>query len=1059
MERGLEEMLIAAYERGRRAEQQAQGPAAPVAQVAPGEEFRQLYDAFMRSAPPRFDGSGGYPEAEEWMVNVRAKFTLCRIPDANKVELAVQLLEKSGRHWWEGVKAEYEGAEQDIPWTWFEQMFGEQYLSVMHQEALRSQFLNLRQRERSVEEYNRRFFDLSRYAPDVKADPTRYRRQYLDGLDPKVALAIHHSTAAGIPALMKQAEQTEVYLKRSAQQTHPRNVRPKFDHKKQASGSGSQPPTSGHPTGQLVVSRFTQGTTGPWCNVCQKPHTEASCRRIRGACMLCGDMDHWARECPKQAHSGASGSSGRGGYRGPQGRGNGGRGTPPQTRGGRAGGRVGANAVHAIELPDKESERASGSAQNDMLAGIISISGHLAYVLIDTGCSHSIVSSIFVEKCGWPTESSGKVLDVRTPLGSTTKIAKICRNLKIRIDGRDLLADMLVMDISEYDALLGIDWLTRHVATIECLRHTVKFALPSGSNCTLRCRGVKEVVPYISAIEARNLVESGCTAYLVMIMCADTEVSEIANISVVSEFVDVFPEEIPGLPPAREVEFKIDLVPGTAPISKVPYRMAPAELKELKVQLEEMLEKGLIRPSTSPWGAPVLFVRKKDGTLRLCIDYRELNKVTVKNKYPLPRIDDIFDQLQGSSVYSKIDLRTGYHQLRICPSDVERTAFRTRYGHYEYLVMSFGLTNAPTAFMDLMQRVFRDLLDTTVVVFIDDILVYSRSYEEHAAHLRVVLQRLRDHQLYAKFSKCEFWMNQVAFLGHIVSGEGLAVDPEKIRAVTEWKRPTTVTEIRSFLGLAGYYRRFVMGFSQLARPLTELLHKGVKFEWGESQEKSFEELKSRLVSAPILAMPVVGKDYTVFTDASRSGLGCVLMQDGHVIAYASRQLRPHEQNYPTHDMELAAVIFALKIWRHYLYGAKCQIFTDHKSLKYIFTQKKLNLRQRRWLELMKDYDLDIQYHAGKANVVADALSRKNQVNLASLVTRESHLIEEMWRMNLHVGASRELAVATATRLLGAEAGTSASAAMSIISAAIEVRPELHDHIRVAQHEDSKCQKF
>ncbi|XP_078158154.1 uncharacterized protein LOC144553841 [Carex rostrata] len=232
MERGLEEMLIAAYERGRRAEQQAQGPAAPVAQVAPGEEFRQLYDAFMRSAPPRFDGSGGYPEAEEWMVNVRAKFTLCRIPDANKVELAVQLLEKSGRHWWEGVKAEYEGAEQDIPWTWFEQMFGEQYLSVMHQEALRSQFLNLRQRERSVEEYNRRFFDLSRYAPDVKADPTRYCRQYLDGLDPKVALAIHHSTAAGIPALMKQAEQTEVYLKRSAQQTHPRNVRPKFDHKK-----------------------------------------------------------------------------------------------------------------------------------------------------------------------------------------------------------------------------------------------------------------------------------------------------------------------------------------------------------------------------------------------------------------------------------------------------------------------------------------------------------------------------------------------------------------------------------------------------------------------------------------------------------------------------------------------------------------------------------------------------------------------------------------------------------------------------------------------------------
>ena len=361
--------------------------------------------------------------------------------------------------------------------------------------------------------------------------------------------------------------------------------------------------------------------------------------------------------------------------------------------------------------------------------------------------------------------------------------------------------------------------------------------------------------------------------------------------------------------------------------------------------------------------------------------------------------------------------------------------------------------------MDLMQRVFRDLLDSSVVVFIDDILIYSRSYEEHAAHLRVVLQRLRDHKLYAKFSKCEFWMDKVAFLGHVVSGEGLAVDPEKIRAVTEWKRPTTVTEIRSFLGLAGYYRRFVEGFSQLARPLTELLHKGVKFVWGEKQERSFEELKSRLISAPILTMPITGKDYTVFTDASRAGLGCVLMQEDQVIAYASRQLRPHEQNYPTHDLELAAVIFALKIWRHYLYGVKCQIFTDHKSLKYVFTQKELNLRQRRWLELMKDYDLDIQYHAGKANVVADALSRKSQMNLATVVTSEARLIEEMRLMSLHVGISQELAKTVATHLTELEAGSSMSKEVRVISAAIEVRPDLHDRIKAAQQGDPKCQKF
>ena len=283
------------------------------------------------------------------------------------------------------------------------------------------------------------------------------------------------------------------------------------------------------------------------------------------------------------------------------------------------------------------------------------------------------------------------------------------------------------------------------------------------------------------------------------------------------------------MPPDREIEFCIDVVPGTAPISLPPYRMAPAELKELKEQLQDLLDKGFVRPSTSPWGAPVLFVKKKDGSLRLCIDYKQLNKVTVRNKYPLPRIDDLFDQLQGASCFSKIDLRSGYHQLRIRHEDVPKTAFRTRDGHYEFLVMSFGLTNAPAAFMDLMNRVFKPFLDRFVIVFIDDILVYSRSKEEHVEHLRIILQTLREHQLYAKFSKCEFWLDSVAFLGHVVSREGIQVDPKKIEAVMDWQRPTTVTEVRSFLGLAGYYRRFVQDFSRIAAPLTRLTQKNVRF--------------------------------------------------------------------------------------------------------------------------------------------------------------------------------------------------------------------------------------
>ncbi|GKB26615.1 putative reverse transcriptase domain-containing protein [Tanacetum coccineum] len=353
----------------------------------------------------------------------------------------------------------------------------------------------------------------------------------------------------------------------------------------------------------------------------------------------------------------------------------------------------------------------------------------------------------------------------------------------------------------------------------------------------------------------------------------------------------------------------------------------------------------------------------------MCIDYRELNKLTVKNRYPLPRIDDLFDQLQGSSVYSKIDLRSGYHQLRVRDEDIPKTAFRTRYGHYEFQVMPFGLTNAPAVFMDLMNRVCKPYLDKFVIVFIDDILIYSKSKEEHAEHLKLILELLKKEELYAKFSKCDFWLSKVQFLGHVIDSEGIHVDPAKIESIKDWASPKTPTEIRQFLGLAGYYRRFIKGFSKIAKPMTKLTQKSVKFDWTEKAEAAFQLLKQKLCSAPILALPEGSENFVVYCDASHKGLGAVLMQKEKVIAYASRQLKIHEKNYTTHDLELGAVVFALKMWRHYLYGTKCVVFTDHKSLQHILDQKELNMRQRRWLELLSDYDCEIRYHLGKANVV------------------------------------------------------------------------------------------
>ncbi|KAL4283832.1 hypothetical protein GQ457_16G018880 [Hibiscus cannabinus] len=556
---------------------------------------------------------------------------------------------------------------------------------------------------------------------------------------------------------------------------------------------------------------------------------------------------------------------------------------------------------------------------------------------------------------------------------------------------------MMELPFYGFDMILGMDWLVEHKARVDFETKKVLFKLADDHEIVVVGENVKSLSNVISVLEAQGLMDNGCQAYLAYVMNPNIGEARSRDIRIVCDFLGVFPEELPSLPPDREVEFVIETHADSAPVSISLYRRALKELKELKTQLQELLDQGFIRP-----------------------DYWQLNKMTVKNKYPLPRIDDLFDQLRGASVFSKIDLRSGYYQLKVreqdvlktafrtrfghyeflvipfgltnAPTafmdlmnrvfheyldqfvidlrsgyyqlkvreqDVLKTAFRTRFGHYEFLVMPFGLTNAPTAFMDLMNRVFHEYLDQFLVVFFDDILVYSRTEEDHDRHLRLVLQTLLENQLYAKLSKCEFWIREVVFLGHVVSSEGIRVDPKKVEAIVNWKQPTSVTEIRSFLGLAGYYRRFVSGFSNVAAPLTKLLQKGVKYEWSDARQQAFEKLKEALINDPVLSQPMSGKEFTI---------------------------EIHEKNYPTHDIELAAV--------------RCTLYTDHKSLKYLMTQKELNLRQRRWLELLKDHDLSIEYHSGRENVVADALSRKVAVELRAMfarlsISRDGGLVAEL----------------------------------------------------------------
>ncbi|KAJ1695434.1 hypothetical protein LUZ63_012132 [Rhynchospora breviuscula] len=823
-EAGLEDRVVNAIQRGFETMDRGRGRHA-AAQEDAEDRFRYIFDSFGKLGPPRFQGESLHA-AEEWLASIKSKFRVCRAPQEFQVELATHYLENAARFWWEDEKLNFEGDQELIPWEWFEVRFNEQFVGELRTEELRERFVNLKQQGRTVAEYTSEFMSLARYAPDIRADVRRYRRHYIKGLRPRIAAIVDDPTKPELKDVIKYAASMEGHHKREREEIQARNVRQKGG-RGQSSGSGKEKMSSS----SSIPASKESNTRGNWCRTCNQPHDESSCHHRNKTCFGCGGTGHWKRDCPNPSPAGAFGGRGNGGHPRGGGRTTGfDRGRVGGRTAGRRGGRAGVFAAEPEYVPgENETRDPQFTAQEELLSGTISISGHSAFVLFDTGCSHSIVSRELVEICGWKTELRGDVSGIRTPLGQTSQVVFGCRGLKVLIAGRELSLDALVLDISGYDLLLGFDWLVQHNAVIECAKRRIQFQLGRPNKCSLNLRKAGDAIPYISAVEARHLLEAGCMSFLASVVVDEGGQPDISTIPVVREFQDVFPEEISGMPPQREIEFGIDVVPGTKPISKAPYRMAPAELKELKIQLEELLEKGFIRPSASPWGAPILFVKKKDGSLRLCIDYRELNKVTVKNRYPLPRIDDLFDQLQGSSVYFKIDLRTGYHQLRIKPEDVEKTAFRSRYGHYEYLVMPFGLTNAPAAFMDLMNRVFRDYLDNFVVVFIDDILVYSRTHEEHVNHLRAVLARLQEHQLFGKLSKCEFWLEKVAFLGHVISGNGLSVDPMKVQAVADWAQPKNVTEVRSFLGLAGYYRRFVEGFSKIARPLTQLLHKDMKY--------------------------------------------------------------------------------------------------------------------------------------------------------------------------------------------------------------------------------------
>nr|GEV63859.1 putative reverse transcriptase domain-containing protein [Tanacetum cinerariifolium] len=440
----------------------------------------------------------------------------------------------------------------------------------------------------------------------------------------------------------------------------------------------------------------------------------------------------------------------------------------------------------------------------------------------------SFISISLTSMLSDPSITIDTFYDIEMADGNLVSTNTVIKGFILTLLNQPFEIDLMPIKLGSFDLVIGMDWLSKYHAKILCDEKVVHIPI-NGETLIIRGDRSKTRLNLISYIKTERYISRGCQVFMIRVMEKKLDEKILEDIPVVKEFLDIFPEDLPGLPPVRQVEFQIDLIPGAALVARTPYRLAPSEMQELSNHLQELTDRGFIRSSTSPWGAPVLFVKKKDGSFRMCVDYRELTKLTIKNRYPLPRIDDLFDQLQGSNVYSKIDLRSCYHQLRVRDEDIPKTAFRTRYGHYDFEVMPFGLTNAPAVFIDLINQ--------------------------HANHLRIILELLRKEKLYAKFSKCDFWIRIVQFLGHLIDSQGLHVDPAKIKAVKNWTSPNTPTEVRQFLGLAGYYRRFIEGFSKIANPLTKLTQKNKNYIWGEEQESDFQLLKQKLCEAPILALP------------------------------------------------------------------------------------------------------------------------------------------------------------------------------------------------------------
>ncbi|KAK8923643.1 hypothetical protein KSP39_PZI019202 [Platanthera zijinensis] len=992
---------------------------APVVEIDPDHRPRELvrpdpeghneprhqprWDVGIKLDVGDFEGRIEPESCLEWCERMDRFLAWKQLPQARQVEYATLRLKGSALVWWGQLeRSRFNlGMPPITTWNDFKTQLRKRYVPSDYMQTLYRRFHNLRQDKLSVDEYTNEFLVLQSRL-DLREDDDMIVSRYLNGLRYSIRDQLELLDYKDLGEATSRARRVETLQKRTSgnkttDKSHPTHTfTPAGSSRPAASTSTPSLPAPPNKGKEIVGTRPQPGTFR--CFKCMEPgHKSSECPRRHFVAIVdseSGSEPEYGVFLSESQTDPTPETELEGEYEV--------EGEQPE--------QLVCVLQHSLLSPKTPTD--DDWLRNNIFRTTARIQGQFCSIIIDSGSMENFVSQRMVEKLKLKMQPLGKPYSLSWVTSSTT--IPITHQCLVEFSIGSTYQDAVwchVATIEVCHILLGRPWqYDRHVVhdgvknshSFECNGRKIVL-LPqknglvprapertSPPSTTVSAMSFPSATMLLTGSQFQEEMKDSEVVYMLSGIDTTPATLDIPSTvrPLIDEFSEIMLEELPDqLPPMRDIQHCIDLIPGVSLPHLPHYRMSPKEHEELHRQVTDLISKGHVRESMSPCAVPALLVPKKDGTWRMCVDSRAINKITIKYRFPIPRLDDMLDMLSGSRVFSKIDLKSGYHQIRIRPGDEWKTAFKTKEGLYEWLVMPFGLSNARSTFMRVMNQVLRPLIGVCVVVYFDDILIYSLDQNQHMIHLRQVLDILRENKLYINLKKCTFLTDSLTFLGYIVSSEGIRVDREKVNAIESWPSPRTITEARGFHGLASFCRRFIRNFSTLIAPVTDCLKKDL-FIWTEEAEGAFLLVKERLTSAPVLALSDFEKIFEVDCDASIIGIGAVLSQEGRPIAFFSEKLNEAKTRYSTYDLEFYAIVQALRHWRHYLIQREFVLNTDHEALKHLNSQKEIR-RHAKWAAYLQEFTFHLKHKPGVTNRVADALSRHTHL----LVTLQSYIID------------------------------------------------------------------